>query len=174
MRRLTLSLPALIILGATLIGSVSAQESVFRYATDPFSAEESTAEATDEESPTQPRAATEETEAPSSSYESYSSWPSAGKHTVQTKAIFRAQQREQRVADRLRNGYSASRPEIYGNPHYALSYYAPQPLWGGYYSWNNAATWYRNPSNWYYPRRSNSRNFRWAPVPDTYASIFGR
>ena len=169
MRRFAL-MPALIIVGATLVGSVSAQESVFRYATDPFSAEDS-AEATTEDQDAPPRpaaeASAEATEA-GSSYESYSSWPTSGKHTVQKKAIFRAQQREQRIASRLQNGYSASRPAIYGNPFYTVSYYAPQPSWGGY----NVPS-YRNPANWDYPRRSISRNYRWVAVPDTYASIFG-
>ncbi len=172
MRRLAMMLPtALLILGATLVGSVDAQESIFRYATDPFSAEEST-EAPSEEVMDEPTKVSEDTEA-TPSYDSYSSWPTAGKHTVQKKAIYRAQQRELRIANRLSNGYSASRPEIYVNPFYhqfATSYYAPQPLWGGY----NASTSFRHPSNWYFPRRSISRGYRWIAVPDTYASAFGR
>lgn len=163
MRRIILLLSTLVITGALASLAVAQSPSVFRYASDPFS--EDTDEATDASAETED-ADSEESSADKESYDSYASWPNGGKNLVQQKAMYRAQQREIRIAARQWYGYSAARPPVYGNPYY-MDAYAPS-LWSQPAYTQQSLT---GPFGWYFPRRSLSAH-RWSPY--TYAATILR
>ena len=96
-------------------------------------------------------------------YESFKSGAKDARSLVQQKAMFRAQQREYRVAARQWYGYSASRPPVFGNPYF-LDVYSPA-LWHQAGAVHDAY----GPYGWYYPRRSLSA-YRWAQ-PTTTAVV---
>lgn len=154
MRRISMVLVSLIVSGACLVGSSAGQDdSVFRFAeTEGNDASLSDVKGQEEESKEE------------SSYDSYDSWPRDGKSLVQQKAIFRAQQRELRVAARKWYGYTASRPPVYGNPYFT-DVYSPS-LWS--LSVYNRQSLY-GPFGWYFPRRSVSAANTWSPL--AYATI---
>lgn len=124
MRRLITALVFLFLIQ----GVVAAQESTYRFGSDPFKTTQ------DEETTTTP--STVEDEA-SESDSSYQSWPSLDAQSlVQKKAIFRSEQRQLRTAARQWYGFSQSRPVVVAVP-YMTNYH---PLWVGrhwhpYYSW---------------------------------------
>lgn len=103
--------------------ALAAQESTFRYASDPFAAKVVAA-------------VTEETEQNSASdaepFESYETADEAIVSRLQQKAIDRAEQRRRRIEARRWYGHSQSRPLVFANPY--MTTYAP--MWMNY-SWVN-------------------------------------
>ena len=112
-------------------GTAQAQESAFRFASDPFSGDSAPESGT----PTV-REAGKYAEAATT--ESYKSWPNAeGRDAVQKKAMFRAEQRQLRMASRNWYGFSQSRPVVTAVP-YMTDY---SPLWVGRH-WQPYDSWY--------------------------------
>lgn len=160
MRQTAVTFSLLLVSALSLAGSAFAQDgSVFRYASDPFSADAAEDASAKEATPDASVESAEE----KPSYDSYASWPSEGKNLVQRKAIFRAQQREMRIAARQWYGDSASRPAVFGNPYY-MDAYAPS-LW----AYTTPGPDLYGPFGWYFPRRSAS-SFRWTPRAYTAAA----
>ena len=119
----------------TLIGGAAvAQESTFRYASDPFDTEKRS-EVTSTEDVVDAAAGDFE-----ASFESGAK--SEDISLVQKKAMFRAEQRQLRIESRRWYGHSQSRPIVLANP-YMTSY---TPLWIGH-SWRPVRNW-RSPF-WY-------------------------
>lgn len=114
---------------AAATGTVAAQESAFRFASDPFTGD------TTREDGNQP--VRDESESKESTTESYESWPTAdGRDAVQKKAMFRAEQRQLRIASRRWYGFSQSRPVVAAVPY--MTNYSPHWVgrhWHPYYSW---------------------------------------
>lgn len=162
MSRIVLSISTFTVLASLLVGSSAGQDPIFRYDSDPLPKEAANSPIKTQDS------SDEEKENPKNAYESYESWPSGGKSARQEKAIFRARQRELRIASRKWYGYSASRPTVYGNPHFATYMVGAYSGWGSNF-W--APNWYSSNLNWYYPRTSNSQ--RWIAVPPSpfYANL---
>ena len=134
MRRFSIT----IVMLALAVGTATAQDSTFRYESDPFSTEEgqpaANTVAADVDSP--------DVDKQGSSYESYESSPTSVPSLVQKKAMYRAEQRQLRIASRRWFGFSPSRPAVVGNP-YMTSY---RPILNTR-SWSPSYSWYGNP--WY-------------------------
>jgi hypothetical protein len=118
-------------------GTVAAQDATFRFASDPFSAEERG----NAEKETAEKSATSIENA--SSYESYETTPGTI-GLVQKKAMYRAEQRQMRIEARKWHGFSQSRPVVNSDP-YMTAY---TPLWAGrnwapnYYRFYGNRFWY--------------------------------
>lgn len=151
MRRISLFVVSLVMAGGFALASANAQDSVFRYAADPDASEAADT------------ASTESGE--EESYNSYEAWPTSGKSLVQRKAMFRAQQREMRIASRKWHGYTASRPPVFGNPYY-MDAYSPSLWSNSVYGTQN----FYGPFGWYFPRQSLS-SYRWTPMA-AYATVY--
>jgi len=117
---------------AVVTGSIAAQESVFRFASNPFAG-------TSRDGNTESMAVRDSGEnLEQTTIESYESWPSAdGQSAVQKKAMYRAEQRELRIAARKWYGFSQSRPVVTAVP-YMTSY----ALLGVGHHWHPHYSWY--------------------------------
>jgi hypothetical protein len=126
-----------LIMIAFAAGTVAAQDAAFRFASDPFSADE--AKTTDSEKVSgQGNNPVKQ----ATSYDSYESGSASAKSLVQKKAMFRAEQRQLRIASRKWYGFSQSRPAVLAAPH--MTTY--NPIWVGrnwtpYFGWYGRA-WY--------------------------------
>ena len=130
MRRVCITL-FMIVLGS---GALTAQDSTFRYASDPFATAAVATE--DKEAPTDATKAVE-------SYDSYASEITPGKSRLEQKAVYRAEQRQLRIESRRWYGHSPSRPMMLANP-YMTSY---SPIWVSRML-RPSQNWYS--AGWYY------------------------